>query len=419
MAYNLPAVRQLLTDAFNGDELLALAQDYCPAAYEQFTPGMPKGEIVRLLLDHAGRRLELTRLLAAVQDANPRQYERFVGSLGTPEPAGQAGPAASGEEAGGSAGASFGALLALLEQPDARAAVIAFRADFEAACQQIGVLAHCKQLHDLFQQLQDRHRLIECDRKRLPADPSAWDSVAINGPELENALDELLQTASRSPLAGHDAWWIGQIRQARGDLHAAMDGAALPLLNAAAQRLTRILTREPTRVNAQLVATAGGLRLSAIVTAITVVLDGLPAGEAAVVQQLRSDSVEVTRLDHDLHHLVDLHDAWQAVGDELARIEGNLGQDVAELELAWPDLAAMTARLCGNDGADWAAALTTAGADLRTALDARDLGRARRLFQRYRSLAVRRFNQVDQDLLTLCETLQKIGGPLDLLLRAL
>ncbi len=412
MAYNLPAVRQLLTDAFNGDELLTLAQDYCPAVYEQFTPGMPKGEVIRLLLDHAGRRLELTRLLAAVQDANPRQYERFADSLGTSEPAPPTEP-------GGSAGAGFLALLALLEQPDARAAVVAFRTDFEAACQQIGVLVHCKHLHDLFQRLQDRHRLIECDRKRLPADPSAWDSVAINGPELENALDELLQATGRSPHAGDDAWWIGQIRQARADLHAAMDAAALPLLNAAAQRLNRILTREPTRVNAQLVATAGALRLSAIATAIRAVLEGLPEGEATVVQQLRKGGGELARLDGDLHDLVEMHDAWQAVGDELARIEGNLGQDVAELELAWPDLETMTARLCGTNGSDWAAALTTAGADLRTALNACDPARARRLFQRYRSLAVRRFSQVDQDLLTLCETLQKIGEPLDLLLRAL
>ncbi|MCX6030641.1 MAG: hypothetical protein NT169_15260 [Chloroflexi bacterium] len=419
MAYNLPAVRQLLTDAFNGDELLALAQDYCPAVYEQFTPGMSKSEVIRLLLDHAGRRLELTRLLAAVQEANPRQYERFAGSLGTPEPAAQSGSAASGDEADRSAGAGFLALLALLEQPDARAAVVAFRTDFEAACQQIGVLAHCKHLHDLFQQLQDRHRLIECDRKRLPADSSAWDSVAINGPELENALDDLLQATGRSPRAGDDVWGIGQIRQARDDLHAAMDGAALPLLNAAVQRLNRILAREPTRVNAQLVATAGALRLSAIATAITAVLNGLPEGEAAVVQQLRNDGAELARLDGDLHGLVDLHDAWQAVGDELARIEGNLGQDTAELELAWPDLETMTARLCGNNGADWAVALTTAGADLRTALNACDPARARRLFQRYRSLAVRRFNQVDQDLLALCETLQKIGEPLNLLLRAL
>ena len=66
------------------------------------------------------------------------------------------------------------ALAELMWAPEVRAAVIVFRTDFQAACAQIGVLAAYKQLHDLFQQLEDRYYLIYHDAKRLPADQSAW-----------------------------------------------------------------------------------------------------------------------------------------------------------------------------------------------------------------------------------------------------
>jgi hypothetical protein len=115
--------------------------------------------------------------------------------------------------------------------------------------------------------------------------------------------------------------------------------------------------------------------------------------------------------------LVSRHNAWQAIDDELHRIENNLGQDIVELEISWPDLKAMTATI--GDISDVIASLQAVGVDLDTALATSDPIKARRLFQRFRSQSSRRFNQVDQDLLNLCEELRLTGEPLDLLLRAL
>jgi len=180
-----------------------------------------------------------------------------------------------------------------------------------------------------------------------------------------------------------------------------------------------VLGREPSRINARLVATADALRLAPIVEAITAVLKGVPQSSITpdVAQALIRSREAFQRLDRDLRGLVSRHNAWQAIDDELHRIENSLSQDIVELEISWPDLKALTATT--GDAADVIATLQAVGTDLEAALAAGDPARARRLFQRFRSQASRRFNQVDQDLLNLCEELRLTGEPLDLLLRAL
>ncbi|MCU0501734.1 MAG: hypothetical protein MUC51_08190 [Anaerolineae bacterium] len=136
-----------------------------------------------------------------------------------------------------------------------------------------------------------------------------------------------------------------------------------------------------------------------------------------LAQALMRSREAFQRLDRDLRGLVSRHNAWQAIDDELHRIENNLVQDIIELEISWPDLKTMTATT--GDVADVIATLQAVGVDLEAALASNDPARARRLFHRFRSQASRRFNQVDQDLLNLCEELRLTGEPLDLLLRAL
>lgn len=313
------------------------------------------------------------------------------------------------------------ALADLLRAPGTQAATAAFRADFQAACNRIRELERDKRLHDLFHQIQDLYRVVDADRRRLPADATAWDSLAVNAAQLDAVLADLLETAAGDATLSAETWWLAQARQVRQDLAAAIENCTLPGLEAALLRLNRLLTREPSRVNTRLVTTAAGLRLSAIVAAGQSVLANLPPSPltAAASQALREGCQALARLEGQLKHLVSLHNAWQAVADELRRIEDSLDTDVGELALAWPDLKAMAAPLCGDANAEWSAAFAATADQMEAALTAGDLIRGRRLFARYRSQADRRFNQVNRDLLALCAELQQIGDPLDLLLRAL
>ena len=68
---------------------------------------------------------------------------------------------------------------------------------------------------------------------------------------------------------------------------------------------------------------------------------------------------------------------------------------------------------------DWAMALRKASTDLESALTNKVLVKVKQAFRRYRSQTSRRFRRVDDDLLKLCQELQKIGESLNLLLRVI
>ena len=81
VTWNRSAIRQLLGDAFNDEELTTLCFDHFPAVYEAFGSGMSKGDKILRLLDYCVRREQVEALLAAVQTANPAQYRRYADRL--------------------------------------------------------------------------------------------------------------------------------------------------------------------------------------------------------------------------------------------------------------------------------------------------------------------------------------------------
>ena len=74
-------MRDLLTAAFSDGELTTLCFDHFRQVYEDFASGMSKGDKILRLLDHCIRHEQIEALLAAVQRANPTQYERFEDQL--------------------------------------------------------------------------------------------------------------------------------------------------------------------------------------------------------------------------------------------------------------------------------------------------------------------------------------------------
>jgi hypothetical protein len=81
VTWNRSAIRQLLGDAFNDEELTTLCFDHFPAVYEAFGSGMSKDDKILRLLDYCVRREQVEALLAAVQTANPAQYRRYADRL--------------------------------------------------------------------------------------------------------------------------------------------------------------------------------------------------------------------------------------------------------------------------------------------------------------------------------------------------
>lgn len=315
---------------------------------------------------------------------------------------------------------SFVTLLRLLTRPDMRAAVVAFQTDFQAASSQIDQMNDFKLAHDLFQELENRYFLIQNDERRLPADDMAWDSIAINEPELQGKISDLRMVTQRPTFATDEARWMTQLDKVSESIRVGVEQFDLDELKRGTNLLYRVLNRTPSRINAQLVSTATALRLDALEQAMQTINTNLSASDLgldSVVEEIANGVAALGGLDERLTVLVKEHNAWQEIDDELRRVEASLSQSIDELDDAWFDLEPMARDLTAGQNAEWATELNDVVDKLDEALRDKVVVTVRRLFRRFQSQIRRRFRQVDLELLTLCQDLQRVGESLDLLLR--
>ncbi|HRQ41984.1 MAG TPA: hypothetical protein PLD25_29035 [Chloroflexota bacterium] len=311
-------------------------------------------------------------------------------------------------------------LLRLLARPDMRAAVVAFQTDFQAASSQIDQMNDFKLAHDLFQELENRYFLIQNDERRLPADDLAWDSIAINEPELQGKISDLRVVTQRPTFATDEARWMAQLDKVSESIRVGVEQFDLDELKRGTGLLYRVLNRTPSRINAQLVATATALRLDALEQAMQTINSNLSTSDLkldSVVEEIANGVAALGGLDERLTVLVKEHNAWQEIDDELRRVEGTLNQSIDELDDAWFDLEPMARDLAAGQSGEWATELNDVVDKLDEALREKVVVTVRRLFRRFQSQVRRRFRQVDLELLTLCQDLQRVGESLDLLLR--
>jgi hypothetical protein len=420
-------LRQVIMDMFNLDDFRLLCADLNVNFDELGGPTDPLSIRASKLIEHFQRRQRLRVLLITLQKQRPAltwsQIHLDPGETasilsGLPVMITQP-PSADSDTL--IANRSFMALLQLVRRPETREAVVSFQTDFEAASDQIDLMNNYKLVHDLFQELENRYFLIENDRKRLPDDDLAWDNLAINEPELSSKIDDLLKTPYRAVFAQEASTWLSQLEKVKVETQTAVENTDLITLNKAIRLLYRIINRQPSRINAQLVLAANTLRLDNLEKAITLICDNIDAsdfsGELQLITHIKQGAGALSGIDVNLQKLTKEHNAWQAIDDELRRVEATLDTNIAELEDAWYDLETMTQDLLQGHEEEWAASIQEVSISLGEAIAEGIIVKARRLFRRYRSQTGRRFRQVDLELLGLCHNLQKVGESLDLLLR--
>ena len=315
---------------------------------------------------------------------------------------------------------SFVTLFRLLARPDMHAAVVSFQTDFQAASEQIDLMNDFKLVHDLFQELENRYFLIHNDQRRLPDDDMAWDSISINEPELQVKISDLRDVTQRSSFTDEETRWMAQLEKVSERIRVGVEDFDLEELKRGTGLLHRVLNRTPSRINAQLVSTAGALRLDNLEQAMQTINTNLSDSKLSlesVTDEISNGVNALGGLDARLTSLVREHNAWQEIDDELRRVEASLNMGIEELEDAWFDLEPLARALTENNEEEWAVSLIKVVDKLGQALDDQVVVTVRRLFRRFQSEVRRRFRQVDLELLTLCQDLQRIGESLDLLLR--
>jgi hypothetical protein len=364
------------------------------------------------LCEHVLRNGRLPDLLAACQarlQHGPTDWAAF-GTVTLPDPGVMATLAAG-----------VNTLAALAQNPAALAAISGFRVDFENARTQIALLGAYKSLHELLQELEVRYPPLDADSRRAAADPGAWNTLIQSIPEVSDIIGEVAAQTSNRALGLSSALWLTQLSQARATLTTAVETADAAALNRGRADLKRALGRGPSQVNTRMIASVDVLLQSNMGARMATAREELTAAgvtEAELGSFVQSLGALVTLRDR-LQSIRDEHNGWQEVENQLSRIEDTLATDSSELEATWGDVSGLAAQLISGRADEWATRLLKLGADLQSALSARDLAPARRLFAQFRSAAARRFRRVDDELVQICHELQDVGAALDTLLRAI
>ena len=307
-----------------------------------------------------------------------------------------------------------------MKQERTREAVVMFHTDFEAACHQIDLVRHYKHLHDLLHTLQFHcYNPILQEAARFPDDETATRSLLDYEITMEQIIFDLQDAVDRSSFPETETGWIQDLIRAREALKQATSELDSRQLRRALWLLNRILSVQPSQINTRLNAGARALPLSTLAQALESLARDLARRESDREKAHSFDAGvnALMRVDENLVAHVEEHDRWQAVDLELRRIEANMGQDLAELELSWPDLAVMVEPLCQDRRDNWALSLTRDSEVLDKAITTGNNARARDLFWRFRRQAGLRFFRVDAELKALCEELRLVGEPLALVLR--
>jgi hypothetical protein len=203
-------------------------------------------------------------------------------------------------------------------------------------------------------------------------------------------------------------------------LHQAVATKELAGLDSGLRYVHRVLDRGLPRVNGRLVHAATELPFDDLIDAMTAIHTNLTDHteiESTILQQFLQGIEALSLLSKTLEDHVSRHDGWQGFDDELRRIEVMVSEDdISELELSWPDVQEIGKRLYVEVPDQWAISLRTLSEKLETSLVDKPAAIVLRQFQTFRSRSNRRFRQVDDELLAICQDLQKVGEPLNVLL---
>jgi Effector-associated domain 10 len=324
-------------------------------------------------------------------------------------------------EYGNSVSQGLNALADLMQYPEAMSAVITFRVDFQAACEQINIIANYKEVHDLLHTLEFQcYNGIVQESKRFPADETGLEILLDHELTLQKILREVQDVTARETIATKEVIWLEDLKRAQVELQGAIEELDTRRLQRSVWLLNRVLAIQPSRINTNLNSAARTLRLPTLVSAMKFIFDKLARSnlDRDKIRQFQEGVEVLAELNERLIALVNGHDYWQELDLELRRIESNLEQDSIELEMSWPDLKARTDILfAGEIGDPWTVAFEQDGQNLDLAINAQNPAKIKRYFRMYRRRASDRFYRVDASLKRLCEELREVGEPLASVLR--
>jgi hypothetical protein len=315
-------------------------------------------------------------------------------------------------------------LPGLINDPVVRSAIIGYRTDFEAASEQLHLVAVFKEWHNCLHVIQVKlYDRIARESQGFPGDERAYDALREHFEDLQDLATPLAQYLTFPSLAS-EIEWIQNLGRVVEQLNDALTQRDKALLNQTLLRLKRILAVQPSDVNRLLTAAAAAVRLNGLADAMRRICDRLAEQhvEEYTLEVFHNGRHGLDETRQKLECLVREHNQWQKVDRDLQqmdqavqRIAVQADQSLLEIQLIWRDRKATIDKLCNRDD-DRLKSLCDASDNLDKALDAAEVGTISKLFHEFARLARKRFFEVDGKLRKLSQDLLVFGQPVNAIL---
>ena len=316
------------------------------------------------------------------------------------------------------------------EDPDAYQSIVVFRGAFHDARKEIEVISDYKRLHDQLHNLQlGCYENIVTQCKHLPdekddlalaaASPivnSALNTISMMALFLGSIIGGMRDIIDQNKVDAVEAQWVAKLEGAQQMLEAsvALD-KKLKIMDICAI-LKGELDVQPSRINARLKIAVAALRLPKLIEAMDKVCNELcrinKDRAENKVKQFRTSICSLNEINIELGKLLQEHDDWQRVDDELRMLETYMEKGAANIELFWPILMMKVTPLYESKDEPWAKSLEKTEQELREAISVKQPDRAQQIFHSYRARCATHFFDVDRTMKNRCDSLRKIGEEL-------
>jgi hypothetical protein len=318
-------------------------------------------------------------------------------------------------------GAGLQALARAMLDTDVQLAVVRFRGDFEFAQARIGRLGGLNKLQTLLQDLEGQQHLIEAeiitpdtaDHVWAQAKPSIAAAIAISA--------QIAGEREQITLAGSTPLWVERLAASGEDMQTALAKLDLETLEAALDRLSRVIDLGSAFISSRLLATVDDLLRSGLEAQMTALCDLLVElkVEEAIVAEFNALLAALARLSTSLRALSADYQGWHGLLSELRFIEDALDSNFQNLDRAWVDISKTSRSLIAGSTEEWALEMIRIDGNLQAVLEEQSVTKACDLLEQYLELARKRRLMVVGRLLLAADELQRISAGLDGLLKTM
>jgi hypothetical protein len=241
---------------------------------------------------------------------------------------------------------------------------------------------------------------------------------------LRGTIEQARALADRLPVPNREISWIESLEQAHKFLIDSIEARDVGRSSTAVILITRVLDRQLGRLNEVMVSQAGQLEVS-VAPAKSALRFAHNHAVALRIESEREDEIRdgiqaFERLIPGFMTLINEHNLWQSIEDDLRTIEASLANSQEQLDLLWPQLQKKIEAMLSGKREAWASKLQTSSTALQNVLAVRDARRApevRDLFDRFRRICGRHFLLIDDQLREECKELANVDESLQLLIR--